>query len=161
MCFLCSPVNRDITALARDRTHMLPQLNDLTVNQVLSLLWYFELWLFWFAYLCSYFSSRGKLKCLPVTSPLQHEWGYYWLLFIGRASWLLADIMTESSCYFQKWTETCRFLYKCMTNIFSRLFSLNPHASVVVEFILQSHSYVYLIFYIQTFQKLFLNGWLA
>jgi hypothetical protein len=48
-----------------------------------------------------------------------------------------------------------------MTNIFSRLFSLNPHASVVVEFILQSHSYVYLIFYIQTFQKLFLNGWLA
>jgi hypothetical protein len=28
---------RDITALARDRTHMLPQLNDLTVNQALQI----------------------------------------------------------------------------------------------------------------------------
>jgi phosphopentomutase len=28
---------RDITALARDRTHMLPQLNELTVNQALQI----------------------------------------------------------------------------------------------------------------------------
>ncbi len=57
-------------------------------------------------------TSKNEIK-LTLSSPLQLEWGYYWL-FDGYVSWVLTNAMTESSHFFQKCDRNLRKQIFCI-----------------------------------------------